>query len=137
MGWLFILSIPAIPVSWLFFQPNVLLWAIVFFAGMTAYQVGEVFYDEHKTRQRITREINATAHLDGTTILDAVRTQRIYISKHLFAFYSIHTRAITFRSKEERRLAEKAYSRGQWAPPSFNWFVDANLFEHLDQNLKA
>lgn len=52
MGWLFMLSIPAIPIAWLFFSHTALLWAIVFFALMTAYQVLEFFYDEHRERRK-------------------------------------------------------------------------------------
>lgn len=137
MGWLFILSIPAIPVSWLFFSPPVLIRSIMFFACMVVYQVCEVLYNDHKEKQRIASELTNIARLDGSTILDPIRTQRISITKHLFAFYSIHTRAITFQSKADRSQAEKLYHRGKWAPPSFNWFVDETLFNHLNKNLKA
>lgn len=136
MGWLFILSIPGIILSYFLF-PTFLLWALVFFFAMLFYQAGEVFYDEHQEKKRIAEEIKATARLSGTTILDPVRTERLQITKHLCAFYSIHTRAITFQSKEDRKYAEKLYHQKKWVPPSFNWCVDGELFQHLNQNLKA
>lgn len=62
MGWMFIVSIPAIPLCWAKLGNEMLLSAIIFFFLMLAYQVGEYFYDEYHYRHR---KLNGRKHPAG------------------------------------------------------------------------
>lgn len=93
-GWLFILSIPAIPIAWLFFNSTVLLWSLVFFSVMTIYHVLESFYAEYKIRREAIlkfEELQSATQEELSRLLKSdnarLRTEMQFLRKQLREMY--------------------------------------------------
>lgn len=126
MGWLFLLSLAAVPASWFFFNVQALLWSIAFFAAMFAYQVIETLYDERKTKKRVDSAITISRQIDAIS--------RLEIAENVVAYY--HNGTLVFPSETTRMNAEY-YLAGSHYFPTLKWVVDAKLYHQLKRNVNA